>query len=127
AVTAGWLLDLPALESMGCAGPPTKINTAVGLTFAGAALGLGGVGGRSRFVAARIVLAWLAWAIGTTTLAEHLFHVDLGLDQALAHDPLPVLTGAAGRPSLIAALDLVFVGGALIRLDARPSWRVRPS
>ena len=124
-VLAGWALDVQPLKAITPGGAAIKANTAAGLVLCGVALALGARGGAQRFVMARILLAWTAWAIGAVVVAEQLFGLDVGIDQILARDPLP--GDAPGRPSVIAGVNLMLAGAALIRLDARPRWRVRPA
>src|SRR5689334_25331031 len=61
-VLAGWVLDVQALKAVTPGGAAMKANTAAGLVLCGVALALGARGGSQRFVMARILLAWTAWA-----------------------------------------------------------------
>ena len=99
-VLAGWLFDLQALKSVTPGGASMKANTAVGLLFCGTALALGSYGGAERFVAVRIGLAWIAWAIGAVVVAQQFFGLDVGVDQLIARDPLPAGTAVGSPPSI---------------------------
>jgi hypothetical protein len=84
----GWLLGVPALQSVLPALSAMRANVALGLMAAGSGLLLiperGGGGWRLRLALAAGTLACL---LGLLTLAEHVSRIPLGLDQRLAGDP----------------------------------------
>jgi signal transduction histidine kinase len=105
----GWILRLPLLTSVSRFWVPMKVNTAIGLSVAGAALVISSrdqPSARERRIA--IALSSFVALLGLLTLAEYVFHVDLRIDQA-------------GRMAFISALDFVLVGTALALLWAAPS------
>ena len=64
-------------------------------------------------------LGW-DWRIGVATLAEYVFHVDLGLDALLFREPHPALGSPyPERMSQATALSFTCAGAALAWLDAR--------
>ena len=126
AVLLGWALNIVPLTNIIPGRASMKPNTAVSFVLAGSALWL-----RCR----RDVHAWvrsvataaalLCALIGLATLLEYASGSDLGLDRILfpgaaigANTPLP------GRMGLNTALSFVFLGAALLLMDA-PSSRVR--
>src|SRR5438128_695063 len=81
-VLAGWYTHTPSLAELGMSPQPMPYNGAVGFVLAGLAL-LALAAGRAGW--ARLPAA-LMIALGLATLAEYLFNLDLGLDQALMTD-----------------------------------------
>ncbi len=127
AVLVGWALGLEQLTSLGPSRVPMPANTAAGLTLSGLALLIAPIEARWARPA-RWVLGGAVLALGAVTLAEYAFGWRLGIDELLVRDPiLGASTPWPGRPSLIAAVNFVLIGTAVLALDAGHGWRVRPS
>jgi PAS domain S-box-containing protein len=127
-VLIGWVLHVPVLTTLAPGSAAMKANTAVGLVLSGLALLLAAMTGVTWARPWRLVLGGAVLALGAATLAEYAFDRSLGIDQILVRDSISAPgTGWPGRPSLIAAINFVLIGGALLALDAGNTWRVRPS
>jgi PAS domain S-box-containing protein len=115
-----WLLGVP--PRWAAQGSITmKSNMALAEVLAGAALLLLGAG---RVTPARRVLAVAASAsvllVGALTLAEYVVHVDLGIDQLIATEPLDVVhTVAPNRMGPPGATSLALLGAGLLALALR--------
>ncbi len=122
ATGVGWLKSvLPGLIEM-------KVNTALGLLFAGVAM-LAAADGGTPTVARRSVArvsATLVLLIGILTLAEHLMGRNLGIDELLFRDTAFVMPPYfPGRPAPLTAVNFVLLGAALMVLDRGASSRSR--
>jgi signal transduction histidine kinase/ActR/RegA family two-component response regulator len=126
-VLAGWLLGVPALIRLGPGWVPMKANAALGLLLSGVALWIAAAETAPWQKAARLALGAAVLALGAASLAEHIFEWRLGIDELLARDTISGQTDWPGRPSLVAAVDFILVGAALLALDVRRHWRVRLS
>lgn len=95
-----------------------KFNVAVAFLLIGASL-LGVTSRRpARLFGAGLALG--AIAIGLATLAQYLFGLDLGIDNLIVRDPLPVtLATVPGRMSPLTALSVALLGGATLLLWLR--------
>ena len=109
--------------------PVIKMNTAVCLVLLGLCLWMmRKIDRRPRIagLCARITAGVVA-LVGLSSLMEHLFHWNLGIDELLFHESAPDAFFSA-RPGLMAfvtALDLLLLGLALLLLDRSVSWRSR--
>src|SRR5262245_38892943 len=86
---AGWILNNDLLKRVHPSLVAMKVNVALCLMAAGVALFLLGdrsAAGFKRRLAQ--VLAFLVAVAGILTLSEHLFGVDLGIDQFLFHESI---------------------------------------
>ncbi len=129
AVLLGWILDVAWLKSPLPGQVTMKVNTALGFVLAGVSLHLlrwPGAGiGRMR---AGQLLAVLVTLIGLSTLAQHAFDWELGIDQwLLPQDPAPVSTSAPVRMAEASAIAFSLLGPALLALDWSPRNGVRPT
>jgi diguanylate cyclase (GGDEF)-like protein len=122
-VLYGWIFDIPQLTRLLPGLAFMKVNTACALLAASVALWLlhtcepGSVWSR----VARC-LAVLLLALGSLTLSEHLFGLNLGIDQHIASSLQPSANPAhLGRVSPASSFILTFVGLALLTLKARRS------
>ncbi|MCX6618695.1 MAG: ATP-binding protein [Acidobacteria bacterium] len=124
-VLAGWLFGIDFLKTIVPSGYPMRANAAGCFILCGTALWL--IGRESRGAARGIgqACAVLAALIGLATLAEYLFGIDLGIDQLLFREALDPQIPHPGRMPLLAAINFVLLGCALILLDAetRRGWR----
>ncbi len=113
---AGWMLDIPTLESVFPNLATMKANPALGLVAAGVSLWLviERPPRRARLVAQ--VCALTVAMIGLLTLSEYLFSRSLGIDELLFRDEA-VGSHPSGRPSPITAANLALVGVALLCLS----------
>jgi signal transduction histidine kinase/ActR/RegA family two-component response regulator len=122
----GWLVDNELLKRVHPSLVTMKANTAIGLLGAALALALlkgEPVPGWRRWIA--YPLAAGVSALGLATLAQHVLHLDLGIDQWLFRE---TVEGAGlsfpGRMGVAASLNFAFIGLALLTLDFRPFGRV---
>ena len=95
---AAWALQLRVLLEPFGPLPPTKVNEAVCWVLIGLAL----LGVHLRLPKSALI-AIPAAAIGGLTLAEHVFHLNLHIDQLLSRDFLMVDPDQAGRMSTMSA------------------------
>jgi diguanylate cyclase (GGDEF)-like protein len=123
AVLCGWIFDIPRLTRLLPGLAYMKINTACGLLVASTALWLLHTHqqGSPWFRVARC-LAILLVALGGLTLAEHLFGLNLGIDQHIPSGAqLTAPSAHFGRVSPATSFILTFLGLALMMLRARRS------
>jgi hypothetical protein len=123
AVLCGWIFDIPRLTRLLPGLAFMKINTACALLLASITLWLLHTRqqGSASFRVARCLAALLV-ALGGLTLSEHLFGLDLGIDQHIPSDAqLPGQSAHLGRVSPASSFILIFLGLALLTLKARRS------
>ncbi|WP_158620298.1 MULTISPECIES: cell wall metabolism sensor histidine kinase WalK [Corallococcus] len=129
-VLVGWALDVMVLKSMGAALPAMRPSAALGLMFAGGALGLRlRCGASPRHRQLGTVLAWATAVVGAASLVDGLVIGGMrgGLDALFLR-----LFGEDGfaspgiKPSPLTSLCLMLLGPALALLDKgspqRLSW-----
>lgn len=119
----GWIFDIPRLTRLMPGLAYMKVNTACALVVASIALWLLYTHKRGSpwFRVAR-GLAVLLVALGSLTLFEHVFGLDLGIDQHIPSGAqLSAQSGHFGRVSPATPFILVFLGLALMTLRARRS------
>ncbi|MCX7033203.1 MAG: GGDEF domain-containing protein [Arenimonas sp.] len=111
-VLAGWAWDLPSARDLMSGGVEMKVNAALGMVLAGAALlCCQSPSRRLRNVSGALSLAILV--LGGLTLAQYLCGFDAGLDTLWRDDPGSVAMGRApGRMSQLSAVAFVLLGGA---------------
>jgi diguanylate cyclase (GGDEF)-like protein/PAS domain S-box-containing protein len=122
-VLYGWKFHIVSLTTVFPGLVSMKANTAVGLAAAAVSLWLL-LPGDSRNFRARIarMLAFLVFLIGTATLCEYAFRLNLGIDQLLVRD----INGSAGtsspgRLAPMTATAFITIGLALMLVD----WKTR--
>lgn len=124
-VITGWMFDVTFLKSILPDLPAMKVNLAVGFTLLSASLWMlqsKRISGGIFRPMARLCSA-LAILIGALTLLEYIAGWNLKIDQLLiTESPGALFNTHLGRPSPLAALNLVLAGIALLAIDAR-SWR----
>jgi diguanylate cyclase (GGDEF)-like protein len=136
AVLCGWIFGIPRLTQLLPNLAFMKVNTACALLAASIALWLlhtRELG--SPWIPFARCLAILLLALGSLTLSEHLFGLDLGIDQHISSGvQLSPHSAHLGRVSPASAFILTFVGLALLTLKARRSilaacthWLIVPS
>ena len=111
----GWAFDVRRLTDWNNEGISMFPNTATCVVLGGIALLLLGNmrGSRSR-VAARVLAAMVA-SIGTLTLFEHIFHVNLGIDTLLFERPWGQRASISPmRMGLPASVSLLMLGSGLL-------------
>ena len=123
AMLTGWVFDIELLKWAPQGMVRMKANAAFALLLSGISLGLsapeeeGGNRGMGRIAQA---LALLVAFLGFLTLSEYVFGWDLGIDQLLAREaPGAFKTSSPGRMAPNAALNFLFLGGALLALHVR--------
>lgn len=120
-VLIGWAFDIAILKSPGPNFSTIKSNAALCFILIGASLWLQQtkrVNKRNQRIAQ--ILAVIVVLIGFLTLIEHLFNLNLGIDQIFFSEPLGTLnTSAPNRMSFPAAFMLLITGSALFILDKK--------
>jgi diguanylate cyclase (GGDEF)-like protein len=136
AVLGGWIFNIPELTRLLPGWAFMKINTACALLAASLALWILHACKRgSPWILVARLLAVLLVALGGFTLFEHLFGMNLGIDQHIASGPqLSAQSVHLGRVSPASCFILTFLGLALLTLKARRSslaacahWLIVPS
>lgn len=112
---AGWIFDISYLRSFSPNHIPIRFNSSIGIILLAASLLLRQhQNDNSVMRMSANIAAWLAIALGAATLAEHIFDVNFGIDEALwqlsSNSPLHL-----GRISAAAALLFVILGAGLLR------------
>jgi len=128
AVLTGWRFGFRPLQTLMIPGSVAmKANAAVGLMFAAVSLWMQRTGPPERWRRyAAQGWALLVLTIGALTLAEHLFGVDIGIDQLLFQDPNLDHSAVPGRMPPPPAVSCVAIGCALLLLDTTASkWAVQ--
>ena len=123
AVLCGWIFDIPRLTRLLPGLAFMKINTACALLVASIALWILHTHqqGSPWFRVARC-LAVLLVALGGLTLSEHLFGLELGIDQHIrSGTPLSTQSAHFGRVSPASSFIIMILGLALLTLRARQS------
>lgn len=125
----GWASDIEALKSFLPGSATMKANAAVGFVLAGASLWLSkprpGLATTRWATGLSRLLAAVVGALGIMTLAEYGLGRDFGIDQWLFTTPGPA--PAAGRMSVMTALNFVLLAVALLLLDAETGGGKRPT
>ena len=123
AMLAGWVFDIELLKWAPQSMVRMKANAAFAFLLSGFSLWLSAPGeesgtrGKERIGQA---LAFLVALLGLLTLSEYVFGWDLGIDQLLAREaPGAFKTSSPGRMAPNAALNFLFLGGALLALEVR--------
>jgi diguanylate cyclase (GGDEF)-like protein/PAS domain S-box-containing protein len=128
-VLYGWAFHVETLMSVLPGLVTMKVNTAMGLAFSGASLWLllpEDSGTRRKSIAR--FLALLVVLIGSATLTEYFFGLNLGIDQLLFNDPKGSLgTSSPGRLAPTTATAFIVIGLALILLDCKTRRARRPA
>jgi diguanylate cyclase (GGDEF)-like protein len=136
AALLGYFFDIPYLAPWTTSPMSMKVNTACGLIAAAVALWLlHACASGSPWIRVARGLAVTVAAIGTLTLIEDLFKIELGIDQFILPDTTPQLhTSHVGRMSPGTAFNLTIIGLALLGLKARnarlaatPHWLIVPA
>ena len=123
AMLAGWVFDIELLKWAPQSLVRMKANAAFAFLLSGFSLWFSAPGeesstwGKERIGQA---LAFLVALLGLLTLSEYVFGWDLGIDQLLAREaPGAFKTSSPGRMAPNAALNFLFLGGALLALEVR--------
>ena len=110
-VIVGWHAHLPMLVQLKQHLAPMQYNSALAFIAAGIALTTR-TGNRHPIL--RPLASGIVAIMGALTLAEYVFHANLGIDQLFFHDHWPELLSNSGRMSAISAFCLLLIGGALL-------------
>ena len=119
AVIVGWALDVPRLTQVAPGLVTMKLNTAASLAVLGGCVWLLSRvrPGRRARVAVTLMSAAVV-LMGTATLVEYAFSLDLGFDNPFGLDRAGVVgTSRPGRMSPMSAACLAGLGGALLALQ----------
>jgi PAS domain S-box-containing protein len=127
AMLAGWVFDIELLKWAPQSMVRMKANAAFAFLLSGFSLWFSAPGEKgSTWGKERIgqALAFLVALLGLLTLSEYVFGWDLGIDQLLAREaPGAFKTSSPGRMAPNAALNFLFLGGALLALGVgRGEW-----
>ncbi|MBY6203291.1 PAS domain S-box protein [Halomonas denitrificans] len=115
AVMVGWLADVAVLVQLSPAWVPMQFNTALGLLTLGIAIvGMGRSGRTAIFVAGGALLL-----LACATLAQYVFGIDLGIDEAVVRHGITVGTSHPGRMAPNTALCFLLSSGALLAVAGR--------
>lgn len=114
-VIAGWHLSIPKVVQLHPTFVPMQYNTALGFFALGAGL-MAHLSGRLRI---RPVFAALLFLIGTLTLVEYVFGVDLRIDELFMRHDIVVQTSHPGRMAPNTALCFSLSGMAILLLGVR--------
>ena len=109
-VIVGWHTHIAMLVQVHPTFVPMLYNTALGFVLCGAGI-LAAALGAGRL--ARLAGA-VAGALGLLTLLEHLFGVDLGIDQLLMNHYITIHTPFPGRMAINTAINFTLSGAALL-------------
>lgn len=129
----GWIFQIPSLTNWGAVPVRMVTNTAACFVLLGVSLWLLREGDNQSFagtkkLAAR-VSATIVGVTGLLSLTEHVFRLDLGLDQLLLAAP-PAPQTATTRPGLMSPITagaFLLLGLALLGIDWEPRRRGRPA
>ena len=120
-VLIGWAFNIPIFKSPGPDFPTIKSNVALCFILIGASLWLQQtkrINVHNRRAAQ--ILAIIILIIGLLTIIEHIFNLNLGLDQILFIEPYGATnTFSPNRISFITAIELVITSIALLILDKK--------
>ncbi|HEY0681257.1 MAG TPA: ATP-binding protein [Steroidobacter sp.] len=116
-VIAGWALDRPVTLRVGLDNIGMTLNAAVSFVIAGLALSCG----RPRV---RLALALLLLIPSALTLCEHLFEIDLYIDQLFGHSWILAAAPHEGRMAPQVATAFAFAALALAQLSRPQSSRM---
>ena len=119
-VLLGWAIKNPILKGLLPGLVFMKVNTAIGLFLLGAGLWFQRTAHSRTSPYGRLAAA-LALLIGVLTLVEYLSSWNPGLDQFIFHDIDTTMSTSPGRMAISTAIDLVFMGFALLFLDLKVS------
>jgi PAS domain S-box-containing protein len=121
---AGWAFDLPRLTDLTNVGVSIQPNGSVAALLAGAAVLLLLVDRPTIAVAVGSIVG----IISVTTLLEHLFHADFGIDTLLLFDRSwgQARTVYPGRMGVPASLSWSMLGAALVLNRVRRTRRIAP-
>jgi hypothetical protein len=116
-VIVGWLAGIEPLKSLAPGLSTMKFNTALCFVLSGAGLWLAGYDHRLARIAACAMAAMLV-LIGTLTLTEYAWQLELGIDQAFVADTGTLRgSGHPGRMSILTAIAMAMLGGAIALLS----------
>lgn len=121
AVLSGWAWNIGILKSILPGIVSMKANHAFAFTLSGMCLYLHTLRQTPLpILPARRATAILVLLIGLATLSEYYTGRNIGIDQLLFGEPDgALLTSHPGRMSVISAMSLVLIGGALLLMEAR--------
>jgi hypothetical protein len=122
-VLTGWIFHIDILTRMLPGLTMMKSNSALAFLAAGAALWLlHDSASESRRQQAGLVLAASLVLLGSLTLAQDLFGIELGIDQLVLRDVSAAANSPPGRMVPPTAIGFAFVGVALLALKSRQLW-----
>lgn len=127
AVLLGWVTDSAILKSIVPMVPPMRPNSAVGLLLSGASLWLLTAGRLNQSMRkAGMVCAALVVLAGLVAVIEHLFGVQLGMDDWLFRSQLEA-ANLRGRVPVSTAVSFLLTGVALLTLHSGTRNGNRPA
>lgn len=105
-VGLGWVFNIDAFKNLIPGATTMKMNTALGAIICGV-----GILSHRRYPRITGVAAIIVLAIGSLTLAQYIFSIDLGIDQLLIPDVSD--TTIPGRMSVISCVSFILLGLSL--------------
>jgi diguanylate cyclase (GGDEF)-like protein/PAS domain S-box-containing protein len=122
---SGWFSGVDALKGVGLGAETVKVNAALGLLAAAVCLAALTISSsRARRVAS--VAGLLVLIDGAAHLGEYVLGLNLGIDQALAHDASSVVDPGRMAPNTAAALTLFGCAALLVRRRVGRVWPSSP-
>ena len=113
-VLSGWQMNIPEMKSfLSRNSAPMVANSAISFLSCGIILFLSTIRATSIINRISAFLSTLIILIGSLTLVEYLFDVNLGIDQLLFTQP-PFAGDHAGRMSIISSFNFILVGTCLL-------------
>ena len=115
ATIVGWLADINALKSIFPDYISMSVNTALCFSLVGAAMLLLHPKYEKKFaLRGSLLLSSIVLTIGLITLAEHLFHLDFGIDQFLLTQPESSSLLLPGRMAVNTAICFILISCSLL-------------
>ncbi|MBF0458859.1 MAG: PAS domain S-box protein [Nitrospirae bacterium] len=128
-VLAAWMFNIGNMEIFHFNPIAMKPNAALMLVLTGLSLWFlqtKRVNSRTRFISKACAL--IIALIGSLTLVEYIFNLDIGIDQAMFDDlPNLLMTTHAGRMAPVTAVTFVLTGSALFMIDLKTRKGFLPS
>jgi PAS domain S-box-containing protein len=109
----GWVFRNPTWQGLGLEFAAMKANTAIGLLLIGLAL-------LRRDHPDAKIYSIAVWALGVTSIAEYLTHIDFGIDQLMFRDTFSPTT--PGRISRLTSVGFVLAGTSLALMRSNRRW-----
>jgi len=124
AVIAGWWLQQPAMVQVFPESAAMGFNTALGFILLGSAL-IAPVTFPRSYPRVQVALGYVVIALASVILMEHLWDVDLGIDQAALHRWINDGNLRPGRTAPNTCIGFIFGGSVLVLMHRLTASRAR--